>query len=460
MKVTLNKTDELNGIIEVQLTPEDYKEKVSDELKAYRRKANIPGFRPGQAPMGMIKKMVGKSIYLDEINKLANQGLVNYIVENKINVVGQPLISESQEAVADFDKEEDFAFFFDIGIAPEFNINVSEKDKLTRYNIEVGEKEIEEEITNIAKRYGTLEDVETTEQDQDSIKGTLTELDEEGNAFEGGVQDKESTVLLEMIEDKATKKALTGVKQYDEVKVDIFKLFKDNEGVIASTLELPKEGVADLNKTFLFKIQEIKRYNPANVDQELFDKLFGPEAIKSEEEFKEKIKENLSDYYKGEAEHMLDHNIGHLIMDNHVLDLPDGFLKRWLVESFPDTYSADNIDDRFDSEANTLRRQLVNEKFEQEYKFEVSDEERAEMSRAFTFQQLKQYGFPNPDLQTVEYFEQRNREDQKYMQQIEDMVINRKINEQVKSMITIKEKKVKVDAFYDMIQKHNEEHNH
>jgi trigger factor len=298
------------------------------------------------------------------------------------------------------------------------------------------------------------------EQDNDSIKGTLTELDADGNAFEGGVTDKEATVLLEMVEHKATKKTLTGAKQYDEIKVDIFKLFKDNEGVIASTLELPKEGVSDLNKTFLFKVQEIKRYTPSEVNQELFDKLFGPDTIKTEEEFRAKIQENLEDYYKSEAEHSLDHGIGHVIMDNHPIDLPDAFLKRWLIESYPDTYTSENIDERFDNEANTLRRQLVNEKFEKEYKFEVADEERDQASKSFTFQQLKNYGFPNPDMQTIEYFEQKNKEDEKYIQQVEDMVINQKINQQVKSMVTIKEKKVKVDAFYDIIKKHNEEHNH
>jgi trigger factor len=460
MKVTLNKTDDLNAVIEVQLTPEDYKETVSGELRAYRKKANIPGFRPGNAPMGMIKKMVGKSIYLEEINKLANRGLVNYIVENKLNVVGQPLISDSKDPIADFDKEEDFTFFFDIGMAPEFSINLSEKDKMTRYKIEVGVKEIDEEIVNVSKRYGILEPIEKAEQDTDSIKGTLTELDSDGNAFEGGVQDKEATVLLEMIEDKKTKDALIGAVEYAEIKLDIFKLFKDNEGVIASTLQLPKEGIPDLNKTFLFKVQELKRYTPANIDQELFDKLFGPGTIKDEEEFKAKIKENLEDYYKGEAEHMLDHGLGHLILDKHKLKLPDTFLKRWLIESYPDTYNTENSDEKFSAEADTLRRQLVNEKFESEHKIEINEQERGEASRAFTFQQLKNYGFPNPDMQTVEYFEQKNKEDQKYMQQVDDMVMTQKINQLVKSMITIKEKKVKVDAFYDMIKKHNEEHNH
>jgi trigger factor len=460
MKVTLNKTDDLNAIIEVQLSPKDYVDTVGNELKVYRRKANIPGFRPGNAPMGMIKKMVGKSIYLEEINKLANRGLIDYIVENKLNVVGQPLISESKEAIADFDKEDDFTFFFDIGMAPEFEINLSDKDKMTRYKIEVGTKEIDEEVVNITKRYGKLEPIDVAEQDSDSLKGTLTELDKDGNAFEGGVQDKEATVLLEMVEDKKTKAALVGAKEYDEIKLDVFKLFKDNESVIGSTLEVPKEGIADLNKTFLFKIQEVKRYTPSEVNQDLFDKLFGPDTIKDEEEFKSKIKENLEDYYKGEAENMLDHGIGHLITDKHQFNLPDGFLKRWLIESYPDSYNTENSDERFAAEADTLRRQLVNEKFEQLYKIEINEQERAEASRAFTFQQLKNYGFPNPDMQTIEYFEQKNKEDQKYMQQVDDMVMTQKINQQAKTMVTIKEKKVKVDAFYDIIKKHNEEHKH
>lgn len=460
MKTQFQKKDDLNASLTVTISPEDYKESVDKQLRDYRKKTNLPGFRPGMAPMGMIKKMVGKAIFVEEVNRLANDELYKYLVDNKLNVLGKPLMSEDVESKADFDKEGEFEFHFDLGLAPEFDLNISDKDKVTRYVLTVDDKEIDKEVENLSKRYGSLEKIDATKTDQDSVSGTLTELDDNGDALEGGVEDKETRILLEMVEDKKTKKALTGVKEFDEVKVDIFKLFKDNEQVIASTLGLPKEGVKDLNSTFLLKVTDVQRFKPSEINQELFDKVFGEGQVKDEKEFREKIAENLKSYYASEAENMVDHEVQHVLQGKHQLSLPDVFLKRWLVEEYPDNYTEDTIDERYENESNALRYQLINDKIVEDYKIEVAEEDINQASMQFTAQRLREYGLPNPDVETLRYFEQQNREDQNYLNQVRDMVINRKVTDQVKSMITIKEKEVTVEKFYDIVKKHNEKHNH
>lgn len=460
MNVSLDKKDDLNAVLTVELQPEDYKPKVEENLKSYRKRANIPGFRPGMAPMGMIRKMAGTSILADEINKLASSALYDYLKENKIDILGQPLNSEAKDSELDFENGENFVLHFDLGLTPEFEIKFSKKNKLTRYVINVDDKEVDKEIENLSKRYGSLEVVEKTEEDKDSLSGTLTELDGKGNTLEGGVEGKTTTVLLEMIKDKKTRTALLGKKIGDEVDVDVFKLFNDNENVMTSTLGLPAEGIKDLNKKFRFNITEVKRFNPSPIDQSLFDKVFGEGEIETEEIFREKIKENLENYYRSETEHHVNHEVQHLIQDKHDFELPDEFLKRWLQQSYPDTYTEESTDEQYAKEANGLRVQLVKEKLLEDNNVELTSDEINQTSLGYTANMLRQYGMQNPDFDTVREFEQRNKGDENYMRQVRDIAVTNRVTEIIKDMIKIEEKEVTADKFYEILQKHNEQHNH
>jgi trigger factor len=460
VNVTFEEKDALNALLTIEMNPEDYQEKVSEELKRYRKQAKIPGFRPGQAPLGMVKKMVGSSLLVDTINQLASTKLHDYLREEKIDILGQPLASSEKEAQADFDNPKDFTFYFDLGLAPKFELNISEKDKLTRYVLEVDEEEVNKEIDNTARRMGKMVETDISQEDNDSLKGILTELDDKGKKLEGGVEGKETTVLIEMVKDSKVKKALKGLKVGDKTKVDIFKLFNDNKKVIASTVGLPEEGVDDLNKNFEFEILEIKQFVPAEVNQELFDAVYGEGLVKSEEEFREKMRENIEGYYKAEAENHLDHMVSHLVQDKHTFALPDDFLKRWLVQTYPETYTAENIEEKYEEEVSRLRNQLVTEKVVSEYKLEITKEDINEVSYGYTVQMLRQYGLNNPDFETVRQFEERNREDQNYMLRMRDIAVDRKVTQQVKQLIKINEKKIKIDKFYKMLEEHNEQHQH
>jgi trigger factor len=460
VNVTFEEKDALNALLTIELNPEDYQPKVDAELKKYRTKANIPGFRPGKAPMGVIKKMVGTPMLVDEINKLASDSLFKHLEENKIDVLGQPLASKEQSEM-DFENPSDFTFKFDLGLAPKFDLNITAKDKLVRYKITVPANEIDKEMDNNQRRFGKMLDIDITEGEQDTVKGMLTELDKDGNALEGGISEKETTVLLEMVKDKATQKSLIGKKIGDIVNVNIFKFFNDNEKVMASTVGLPAEGVKDLNKDFSLNITEVKRFEKANIDQDLFDQVLGKDIVKTEEEFRTKVSENMEQYYVSEAENQLDHTVSHLITDKHdSINLPDGFLKRWLVKSYPETYNEGNIEELYGKESNQLRRQLVTEKIVSEFKLEVTQEDVNQISVGYTAQMLRQYGMSNPDLETIRYFEEKNKEDKNYMRKIGDIAIDRKVTDQIKSIVTVKDKKIALEEFYKMIEKHNHEHNH
>ena len=460
MNVTFEEKDALNALLTIELNPEDYQPKVDAELKKYRTKANIPGFRPGKAPMGVIKKMVGTPMLVDEINKLASDSLFKHLEDNKIDVLGQPLASEEQSEM-DFENPSNFIFKFDLGLAPKFDLNISAKDKMTRYQITIPKDEVDKEVDNNMRRFGKMLEIDKTETDQDTVKGMLTELDKDGNPFEGGVADKETTVLLEMVKDKATQKALIGKKVGDVVKINIFKFFNDNEKVMASTVGLPAEGVKDLNKDFNLAITEVKRFEKASLGQDLYDQVLGKDVVTTEEEFRAKLSENIEQYYKSESENQLDHAIGHLITDKHdSINLPDEFLKRWLVKTYPENYNTENIEELYGKESNHLRRQLVTEKIVSEFKVEVTQEDINQISIGYTAQMLRQYGMSNPDLETIRYFEEKNKEDKNYMRKIGDIAIDRKVTDQVKTMVTIKDKKIALEDFYKMIEKHNQEHGH
>mgnify|MGYP001576135440 FL=1 len=392
--------------------------------------------------------------------KLASESLFKHLEDNKIDVLGQPLASDDQSDM-DFENPSDFTFKFDLGLAPKFDLNISAKDKLNRYQITIPEDEVEKEVDNNLRRFGKMLEIDKTEGDQDTVKGILTELDKKGEPFEGGVAEKESTVLLEMVKHKPTQKALIGKKVGDVVKVDIFKFFNDNEKVLASTVELPAEGIKDLNKDFKLEITEVKRFEKATLGQDLYDQVLGKDTVKTEDEFKAKLSENIEQYYKSEAENQLDHSVSHLISDKHEsISLPDAFLKRWLVKTYPDNYNTENIDELYGKESDQLRRQLIMEKVVAEFKLEVTQEDVNQISVGYTAQMLRQYGMNNPDLETIRYFEEKNKEDKNYMRKIGDIAIDRKVTDHVKTMITVKDKKIALDAFYKMIEKHNHEHNH
>ena len=456
MNVSFEKKDELNAIISVIVTNDDYQENLNKQFKDYRKKAKIPGFRPGTVPMGMIKQMIGKSALFEEVNRLTSEALYKHLQENTIDILGQPMTSTERKGETDFDNYGDFTFHFDLGLAPIFDLNISSKDKLTRYEVELDQKEVATEVKNLRRQNGKLETKDKSETENDSVVILVTEVDKKGEHKEGGVFEQEVTVLPEVVKHSKTKKQLVGVSTGDELSLNIFDLFNDNEMVIKQSLGIEQEAIATLNKTFKAIVKEIRQVVPAELNQEFFDLVMGPGAVKDEKEFEAKIEENLGSYYQAEAEKQLDAEVNKILEKNHSFVLPDAFLKRWLQETKPETYSPETVDEQYAKESVVLHKQLIREKIAEQENVEVTDEDVNQTSFAYTAQMLRQYGLNNPDPSMVQNFEAKNREDKNYLMRIRDVVVEKKVLDKVKDLITIKSKKLAVDKFYDEVKKFNE----
>ena len=456
MNVSFEKKDDLNAIISVIVTNDDYQENLNKQFKDYRKKAKIPGFRPGTVPMGMIKQMIGKSALFEEVNRLTSEALYKHLQENTIDILGQPMTSTEKKGETDFDNYGDFTFHFDLGLAPIFDLNIGSKDKLTRYEVELDQKEVATEVKNLRRQNGKLETKDKSETENDSVVILVTEVDKKGEHKDGGIFEHEVTVLPEVVKHSKTKKQLVGVSTGDELSLNIFDLFNDNEMVIKQSLGIEQEAIATLNKTFKAVVKEIRQVVPAELNQEFFDLVMGPGAVKDEKEFEAKIEENLGSYYQAEAEKQLDAEVNKILEKNHSFVLPDAFLKRWLQETKPETYSPETIDEQYAKESVVLHKQLIREKIAEQENVEVTDEDVNQTSFAYTAQMLRQYGLNNPDPSMVQNFEAKNREDKNYLMRIRDVVVEKKVLDKVKDLITIKSKKLAVDKFYDEVKKFNE----
>jgi trigger factor len=446
VNVIFENIDELNAKLKVQVQKEDYAEQVDSELKKLQKSVSMKGFRPGKTPIGLVKKLYGKSVLADQLNKIAVDNMVKYIQENKVDVLGQPLAATDSET--NIDSEEEFEFSFDVGLAPEFKLSISAKDKVEKFFVEADDKDLQNEIEMIQRNFGQLDIAEKSEED-DIVYAYLTELNEDGTTLEGGIDKKEFSFSPKFIKDDKTKKSVIGLKAEDTINVDVFKLFADNDSVISHSLAIPKEGVSDLNKDFLLEIKEVKRMTPAELNQELFDKVFGKDTVKNEDELKAKITESLVKMHDEDSEKMLNTRIMNTIVDKHKLSLPDGFLKRWLVKTKEDVYTPENVDEKYEKESITLKWTLIKEKVMEEKKLEVDKtmiEREAEFYIINEYQRMG-YGMPSPEM--IDEYKPKLLQNESMVRNFHDVAADKLVLENIKESITIKDKKLAKDKFQE-----------
>lgn len=457
MELSFSKTDNLNATLTVSLNKADYTEAVEKELKKHQKQVALKGFRPGSAPMSMIKKVYGKSILVDEINRLASKGLYDYLKEQNIDIIAQPLPSESVQSDVDIDNKEDYTFAFDLGLAPEFEFNISSADTLDKYVISIDDSEVEKELENLKNRYGKMEDTDSSEE-KDIVYVNMSELNAEGKPFEGGVQDKQVSFTPELITDADLKSKLIGLKKDQTLNVNIYTLFNDNHSVIGSSLGISKEAVADLNPEFSMTVTEIKRRFPAELNQELFNQVLGEGVVSDEDGFKAKIKENLEAYYRNESDHHVEHMITHLLDEKHNFSLPDAFLKRWLISTKEEQYTPENIDERYENESKVLREILIREKAAAKFDIKVDMQDIEDASLGYTLSMFRNYGLQNPEFEFVKKFSDDSLKKRDYVEQMNDIALRRKVYNAIKNVISYKEIPVSVEAFYKIIEEHNHQH--
>jgi len=358
MNITKEESGKLTALVHINLKEEDYIEKVNQQLKTYRKEARMPGFRPGMVPMGMIKKMYGKAVLADEVNKSVSDALNNYLYENKINVLGNPLPNLEKTTTIDFDKQKEFDFFFDIGIAPEIEVNLEELGKVPYYKIKVSDEEVENAMTDIQKRLGKEEHPEKAEL-EDTVKGKFIQVDEEGKDVENG-HSHEASFVISDIALKTIQKKFVGKEKGKRVVFNPAKAFK-NDDKVKELLGLP-ENDEKLNIDYAFEIEDIIHTEPAELNEEFFKQVYPTDELKTVEDFKNRIREDLAQHYQKDADKQFVSDTIDAILEKVNPELPDEFLKRWLYESNEGKATKEQIDGQYDSYAKTFKWQLIEQK--------------------------------------------------------------------------------------------------
>lgn len=448
MKITQESTGELTAIIHVNLQESDYIDSVNQQLSDYRKKANMPGFRPGKVPMGMIKKMYGNSVIVDEVNKKLGEALNNYIVENKINVLGNPIPNTEKTTNIDFANNKEFDFFFDIGLSPELEVKLTKDIKIPLYSIKVTDKELEDAVEDIKVRFGEDENPEKLEEG-DSAQGKFIQVDEEGNTVEGGVTNN-AFVKFEDIKLKTIQKKFINKKAGDVLVFNPMKAIKD-ESKVSQLLNIQDTNNEKLNSDYSFEIEKVVRMHPAELGEDLYKKVFPAKEITTEEDFKASLSEDLANHYQRDTERQfLGDTIKELIKIADV-KLPDEFLKRWILESNEGKISEEQLEGQYESYARTFKWQLLEGELLKDHRedMEVKDEEvRAKV--AGYFQTMGGGADLAPQLEgIIDQVLQNPEERQKIQNDIQD----EKLIKLFKKHITPKKKSVTKDKFIEIASK-------
>jgi len=392
MNVVEEKIDDLNAILRVSITPEDYAEKVNKTLSDYRKQANIPGFRPGKIPMSLIKKKYGKAVLAEELNRVVNQSLNDFITTNQLNVLGNPMPKEDEEVKGDFANPADFEFAYEIGVAPDFEVSLSKKNKFEYLKVEITDEMLDKEVENLAKRYGSLVTAEEVGE-KDMVIGAFKQVD--------GDIENTSTISLEFIEDEGVKKDFAGKKVGDTLIVDPRKVSKGDDDM-ASMLAVDKEAVDSITGDFEFNITEIKTMVPAAVDQALFDKLFGEGNVNSEEELRGKISSDLERMFGNDADRLFSQKVSDKLIEKTAFDLPEDFLKRWIMASNEKEITMEELEADFDNYKRSLKWQLIQNKLIKDNGIKVENEEILNYTKGLLVNQFAQYGMPAPEDAALE----------------------------------------------------------
>lgn len=439
MNVVEEKIDDLNAVLRITVEENDYSEKVNSTLKKYKKDANIPGFRPGKTPMSLIKKKFGHGVLADELNNLVNQSLNDFIQKNNLNILGQPLPKNDEEVKGDFNNPAEFEFAYEIGLAPDFKISLSKKNKYDYLKVDVTNDMLDKEVENLTRRYGKLVSADEVGE-KDMVLGDFTEKD--------GDISNHSTISLEFIEDDKVKKQFIGKKVGDVITVEPKTVSKDTKD-LAAMLAITEEEAENLTSKFDFKITDVKNMIPAAIDQELFDKLFGEGNVKSEEELRAKIKSDLENMFRGDSDKLFSQKVTEDLIEKTKFDLPEEFLKRWIHVSNEEKISMDQIESDFVNYRNSLKWQLIQNKLTTENNLKVEPQEALEYTKGLLVNQFAQYGMPAPENKELEDQAKNVLSNKEEANKIYDNLYGNKILNYFKETVKINEKSLPYEKFIE-----------
>ncbi|MDR0983022.1 MAG: trigger factor [Culturomica sp.] len=453
MNITKIQNDELNASITVQLSKDDYSFQVEKALKDYQKKVAIDGFRIGKAPMTIVKKMYGKGILVDEVNKVLNKALTDYMKEND-NIIGEPLPNETLQKSIDFDKDEEFEFVYDVAFAPVFDVKLTDKDVLPRYTIALTDEMIDERVNKLRSDYGDLKPADLIEEGSEYLKGSFAEIDADDNVKEGGVAKDDASFSLAFVRDKEEGELFKGKKVGDTVVIDVFKVFP-NQTDLSAMLGISKEELANINNLFQVTISEIKHFVKSDFTQEFFDRVYGAGVVKSEEEMKSKVKEELEVQLEESSKYRLTMDVkAFLVNKNENVQMPVEFLKRWLIV-VDENLTEENIDQNIDEYIKGIKWQLIRNAVMKEYSLDLTDEDIKATARKVAASQLQQYGLFGLTDEQLDGFAETLLKSQK-RRELLDWTMETKVLDELSKHATVEDKTITMEEYQNLLYKQQE----
>ena len=447
MNITRENIDDLNAVVKISVEKADYEKKVEDVLKQQRRQAQIKGFRPGMAPMGLIKKLYGKAVLFEELNKLVSQRLSDYITEEKLEILGDPMPHEAD--ANDFDEISDFTFSFDLGLSPQFEISFTKKNMVPYYIVTPDEKMKEGFIDNHRRRHGQFVENDTTT-DQSMVKGNVTALGDDMEPVQDGISVEDASLLLSVISDPDEKNLFMGKSVGDNI---IFNLRKtmNNETEIASFLRMKKEETENLDGNFNMQITSVRTFEPAELNAEFFGRVYGGEQEMTEEEFRKRIEEEIAENLKNESDYRFRIDAVNFAVEKMEFGLPEEFLKKWLL-SVNNNLTTDQLEKEFDGFRKDMKWQLIRNKIARENEIKVSEEDLMAEAMSVTRSQFMQYGlYYATDDQIAGYASELLKKEEE-ARKLADRILDSKVVDWIRENIKLEEKKVTSEEFNKLFE--------
>lgn len=455
MNVTKEMTGDLTAVLKVEVNAADYMPAVERELKQYRKKANIPGFRPGQVPMGMIKKMYERPVRAEEVQKAMSDAMYQFVDDNKLDLLGSPMSNDEKTGEIDWDNQQDFVFYFDIALQPEVKLEL-EKQKATYYKITPDEETVNKQIEDIQRRFGNFETPETIEE-TDLVYGQIKELDQDGNVKEGGVQTVTS-IAVDKIGMATIKKKFIGAKKDEAVVFNLAKAFK-NVTEISAMLRIDKEAAKEFKSDVQFTIHSISRVTPHEVNEELYQKAYPTKEVKTDADFRNAIKEDMEKAYAQQADRHFLNEVSKQLVETSTFELPDEFLKRWLIQTNTGKVEDKEIIDNYTMYRDSIKWQLIESKLMEQYKLEVSKDE----IKTYYKEALISNYFPKAENETEEQAKEREEaiekiatnmlENKEQGKQIYEFLFDQKLTQTLKENVKCENKEISLDDFSKLLNK-------
>ena len=451
MNVSMQNVDKVSALLTVNIEKADYQERVEKVLKKYRQQVNMPGFRKGMVPMSLIKKQFGKSVMAEEVDKLMQEKVNEYIRENKVNMLGMPLPNEEKMQVIDFDTQENFEFVFDIALAPEFKAEITEQDTLDFYTIAVSDEMVNSQVDMYAQRAAKYEKVEEYA-DRDMVKGLLAELDENGNTKEGGIQVEGAVMMPSYMKNDEQKAIFATAKVNDVLVFNPNAAFEGNEAELSSLLKIKREEVAEMKSNFSFQIEEITRAVPAALDQALFDQVFGEGAVSSEEEFRGKIKESIAAQFEADSNYkfLLDART-YLMNKVGKLEFPDALLKKIMLLNNEDKGES-FVEENYEKSLEELTWHLIKEQLTEAFGIKVEQADILAMAKENTRMQFAQYGMMSIPEEMLENYAKEMLKKKETVEGLVNRAIESKLAAALKGKVALNNKEVSMEEFNDLLK--------